>query len=74
MSGLLGEKIVLLLRTDLFNSIVSKDIEFFDNNRTGELCNYLISVSRLSSDVSTVQSGISENLLMIFRTVLVILA
>ena len=42
--GLIGERIGNNLRTSLFTSMINKDVEFFDENRTGEL------ISRISSD------------------------
>lgn len=56
------------IRKDLFSSIMSKDVEFFDKNRTGDL------MSRLSSDIQTIQSGLSDNFQMIFRTSVFIVA
>jgi len=41
-SGVMGEKIIMDIRRDLFNAIMLKDIEFFDKTRTGDLCNFLI--------------------------------
>lgn len=35
----LGEKIAYRMKTDLFNSILSQDIAFFDAQRTGEIIN-----------------------------------
>lgn len=46
--NLLGEKVTLQLRQDLFSRLVEKDIEFFDRNRSGEL------ISRLTSDISVI--------------------
>lgn len=45
---MISEKVVLEMRTDLFRSILSKDVEFFDSRKTGEL------LSRLGSDVSVI--------------------
>ena len=42
--GLIGERIGNNLRKSLFNSMINKDVEFYDENRTGEL------LSRISSD------------------------
>jgi len=43
--NILSEKIARELRRDFYNSIITKDIEFFDEHRTGEM------VSRLNSDI-----------------------
>ena len=52
---LVGERIVLRIRTELFRTIIYQDISFFDANKTGELMN------RLASDTSMVQSALSVN-------------
>ncbi len=49
-------KMVLQLRTKVFNAIVKQDISFFDENRTGELTN------RLSSDTQVVQDSVTGNI------------
>ena len=41
-SEILGERIVLSIRNDVFESIMKKDIEFFDKNKTGDLCKNII--------------------------------
>jgi ABC-type multidrug transport system fused ATPase/permease subunit len=46
--NLVGEKVMKDLRHELFGSIMSKDVEFFDNRKTGEL------ISRLGSDTATI--------------------
>jgi ABC-type multidrug transport system fused ATPase/permease subunit len=46
--NLLGEKVVLEMRNSLFTSLLHKDIEFYDRNRSGEL------ISRITSDVTLV--------------------
>ena len=51
--GLTGERLGNSLRGDLFNSIIKKDIAFFDSFRTGEI------LSRISSDTQIVQEGLS---------------
>lgn len=45
---LLGERVMLQLRSELFTSFLNKDVEFFDANKSGEL------MSRISSDTSIV--------------------
>lgn len=59
--NLLGERVILDLRTDLFKNFLSKDIAFYDKNKSGEL------MSRISSDTATVQSAASDSLSMLIR-------
>jgi ABC-type multidrug transport system fused ATPase/permease subunit len=54
--GLAGERIVARLRNQLYASILSQEIAFFDANKSGEL------VSRLGSDTSLVQTMVSQAL------------
>lgn len=54
----ISERMAKALRGDLFDSIVEKDVEYFDSRKTGDLCNnnslnYCI-VSRLSSDTTVI--------------------
>jgi len=56
-----GERIVTRLRRDLFSSLVSQEIAFFDQHKTGELTN------RLSSDTAVLQSSVSSNISMALR-------
>jgi len=51
-----GQSVVRDLRTDLYHSIVSKPLSFFEDHPTGEL------ISRVSSDVDRVQTAASETL------------
>ncbi len=51
-----GHSVVRALRTDLYHSIVSKPLGFFEDHPTGEL------ISRVSSDVEKVQIAASETL------------
>jgi ABC-type multidrug transport system fused ATPase/permease subunit len=43
----LGEKVLLNVRTDIYDSFINKDTEFYDINKSGEL------MSRISSDCAT---------------------
>lgn len=52
------------LRRDLFNSISTKDVSFFDKNKSGDL------VSRLSSDTTVIEDGISTNISMLLTSIL----
>lgn len=58
-----GERIVLGLRQKLFESLLSKDISFFDQSSTGEL------MSRISSDCSVLQNTVSVNVSMGIRNI-----
>lgn len=49
----MSEEIATKLRLDLYSSILNKDIEFFENNRTGDL------LSRLNSDTTTIQDNMT---------------
>jgi len=59
-----GEKIVARLREQLFLKILSNEVTFFDNNKTGDLTN------RLSSDCTTLQNTVSVNISMLLRNLL----
>ena len=56
-----GERIVTRLRERLYRAIVSQEIAFFDERRTGEL------TSRLASDTAVLQSSVSSNISMVLR-------
>ncbi len=56
-----GERIVARLREQLYRSLVSPEIGFFDERRTGEL------VSRLASDTTVLQNTVSANVSMVLR-------
>jgi ATP-binding cassette subfamily B protein len=51
-----GERIVIKLRAQLYQSILNQEVAFFDVNRTGDL------MSRLSSDCATLQNTVSVNI------------
>ncbi|CAD8176902.1 unnamed protein product [Paramecium octaurelia] len=59
--NILGEKITFDLRNELFQKLITKDIEFFDSNRSGEL------ISRLSSDISVINKGANDSISMILK-------
>ena len=59
--NLLGEKIVRDIRAQLFEALVEKDINYYDTNKTGEL------ISRLTSDVTIVESAASDNISILLR-------
>jgi ATP-binding cassette subfamily B protein len=56
-----GESIVTALREKLYRSVLTQEIAFFDERRTGELTN------RLASDTSVLQSAVSSNISMGLR-------
>ncbi|MEQ9495448.1 MAG: ABC transporter transmembrane domain-containing protein [Deltaproteobacteria bacterium] len=56
-----GERIVADLRKNLFRAIISQDIAFFDERRTGELTN------RLASDTTVLQNAVTVNVSMVLR-------
>ena len=51
-----GNRIVKMMRKNLFSSIMRQDIAFFDRTRTGELIN------RLSADTSVVGQSVTMNI------------
>lgn len=59
--GLVGQKTVTGLRQSVFTSIISRPIEAFDREKTGDL------LSRLTSDVQSVQDAVSIKLSVIIR-------
>jgi len=56
-----GERVVTQLRQDLFKSLMSQEVGFFDERKTGELTN------RLSSDTTVLQNTVSVNISMALR-------
>jgi ABC-type multidrug transport system fused ATPase/permease subunit len=70
----------LNLRGDLYTSLINKDVAFYDERKTGDLCNCypilmdIYIVSRLNSDTSVIQEGLSTNVSMFVRSFIFILA
>ena len=62
--NMLGEKIQISMRQELFDKIIEKDVSYYDKTKTGEL------LSRLGNDIATVYSVCSDNLSMIVRNFL----
>jgi ATP-binding cassette subfamily B protein len=56
-----GERIVASLRTELYRAIISQEVAFFDERRTGELTN------RLASDTTVLQNTVTVNVSMLLR-------
>jgi ATP-binding cassette subfamily B protein len=57
-----GERAVTRIRDQVFQRILDQEIGFFDERRTGEL------TSRLSSDITLLQSAVSTNISIGLRT------
>jgi ABC transporter fused permease/ATP-binding protein len=62
-----GERIVARLRQNLFASLMSQEVAFFDERKTGELTN------RLSSDATVLQNTVSANISMVLRNAVQVL-
>jgi ATP-binding cassette subfamily B protein len=56
-----GEHVVATLRKKLFDSLIEQEIAFFDEHRTGELTN------RLVSDTTVLQHTVTVNISMLLR-------
>lgn len=56
-----GERVVARLRGDLFASLMSQEVAFFDAQKTGELTN------RLAADTTVLQNTVSVNISMALR-------
>merc|ERR1712223_1692829 len=65
--GLASERIGQSVRLRLFTAIIKKDVNFYDNIRTGDL------LSRLGSDTQIVQDGLTTNVSMFVRSVCILL-
>lgn len=59
--GLIGQQIVTELRRTLFTSIMSREVELFDQTRSGDL------VSRLMNDTALMQDAVSIKLSVLIR-------
>ena len=62
--NILSERIARNLRRDFYNSLIEKDIAFFDSKRTGDL------ISRLNSDIGVIQDTLGTNFSMFIRGLL----
>ena len=56
----LAWRISWMIKYDLFNSLIHKDITFYDSNKTGEL------LSRMDSDTEIIQAALSFQISMAF--------
>ncbi len=59
------ENMTFAIRRDLFKSIMGQKLDFFHNNRVGEI------LSRFSSDIAQIQDTFTTNLAMFLRQILV---
>ena len=66
--GISSEKIGLSIRSRFFESIVRKDVGFYDERKVGDI------LSRLTSDTQIVQMGLTTNVAMFLKSVFVIIA
>ena len=62
----MSERIAMRLRYDIFYFLINKDVEFFDETKTGDI------LSRISSDTSVIQDGLSTNISMAIRSIITI--
>jgi len=61
------ENMTFSLRTSLFKSVISQNMEFHSKNRVGDL------LSRFSSDISQIQDTFTTNIAMFIRQILVMI-
>lgn len=59
--GVIGQRVVAKLRSDLYSALIRQNIEFFDRERVGDL------VSRLGSDTLMIQDAVSIKLSVFIR-------
>ena len=59
---MMSERIARNLRRDVFRAIVRNDVGYFDETKVGDL------LSRLNSDVTVIQDGLSTNISVMVRT------
>jgi len=64
---LLAIKVITDMRKDLFKSLLSKDVEFYDLNKSGDL------ISRLTGDIEKVQNSSMSDIANLIRRVLEVL-
>ncbi len=62
--GVMGERIVARLRGQVFDRLVSLELDFYTRRRVGEL------ISRLSSDVTQVRTMLTQTLTSLLSSVL----
>jgi subfamily B ATP-binding cassette protein MsbA len=64
----IGQDIVKIFRSKMLENMLSLDLEFFNKNRSGEL------ISRITNDISRIQSAVSSSFATFFREILTIIA
>ena len=62
----LSQKVVYQMRKDLFDKLVELPVRFFDSHQTGDI------ISRISYDIDTVNSSLSNDLLQIATSVITV--
>lgn len=62
----LSQKVIFRIRQDMFNSLTSLPIGFFDTRQTGDI------ISVMSYDVDTISSALSTDLIQIVKSVITI--
>lgn len=65
--GWISNTIGMQVRYELFQDIISKDVEFFDSRKTGDL------ISRLQSDTEKIENAVSTQLGMCVKSILYII-
>ena len=65
--GYVAQAIGLTIRQELFDEILSKDVEFFDSRKTGDL------ISRLEADTAKIEAAAATQLVMVIKSTLYIL-
>ena len=56
IQGLAGERVVARLRLGMYKSVLSQDMSFFDETKSGEV------VSRLGNDATLLQGSLSSGM------------
>lgn len=64
---IMSERISKNLSNDVFGSLVHKDVSFFDEKKIGEF------LSRLSSDITIIKTGLGANVSLLIRTLVTLL-
>jgi ABC-type multidrug transport system fused ATPase/permease subunit len=61
------ESMTLGLRSDLFKSVIGQNLDFFNNNRVGDI------LSRFSADITQIQDTFTTNIAMFIRQILIMI-
>ena len=62
-----GQKVVFQMRKDLFDKLVELPVRYFDNHQTGDI------ISRFSYDIDTVNASLSNDLIQIAASAIMII-